>query len=73
VVFHAPAFFKELASLEEKGLTGVRERMFLSDGCQINFDLHAAVDGLEKVELGKNAIGTTKRSVGPAAYSCKGT
>jgi adenylosuccinate synthase len=36
----------------------------------INFDLHAAVDGLEEVELGSNAVGTTKRGVGPA-YATK--
>ncbi|KFH46085.1 Adenylosuccinate synthetase-like protein [Hapsidospora chrysogenum ATCC 11550] len=70
VVFHFPSFWKELTALEEKGLKGVRERIFVSDRCQINFDLHAAVDGLEEIELGSNAVGTTKRGIGPA-YSTK--
>jgi adenylosuccinate synthase len=70
VVFHVPSFWKELTALEEKGLKGVRERIFVSDRCQINFDLHAAVDGLEEIELGSNAVGTTKRGIGPA-YSTK--
>lgn len=69
-MFHAPSFFKELAQLEEQGLQNVRERIFVSDRCQVNFDLHAAVDGLEEVELGANAVGTTKRGIGPA-YSTK--
>jgi adenylosuccinate synthase len=42
----------------------------VSDRCQITFDLHAAVDGLEEVELGAEAIGTTRRGIGPS-YSTK--
>jgi len=52
VVFHVPSFFKELDELEAKGLQGVHDRIFVSDRVQINLDLHAAVDGLEEVELG---------------------
>ncbi|KAM0810990.1 putative Adenylosuccinate synthetase [Seiridium cardinale] len=70
VVFHVPSFYKELATLEEKGLDGVRERIFVSDRAHVNLDLHAAVDGLEEVELGSRAIGTTGRGIGPS-YSNK--
>ncbi|KAK3934999.1 adenylosuccinate synthetase [Diplogelasinospora grovesii] len=70
VVFHVPSFFKELATLEEKGLTDVHNRILVSDRCQVDFDLHAAVDGLEEVELGERAIGTTGRGIGPS-YSTK--
>ncbi|EJT68591.1 adenylosuccinate synthetase [Gaeumannomyces tritici R3-111a-1] len=70
VVFHVPSFFKELKGLEDKGLAGVRDRIFVSDRCQVNFDLHAAVDGLEEVELGARKIGTTGRGIGPS-YSTK--
>ncbi|KAI9155106.1 Adenylosuccinate synthetase [Paramyrothecium foliicola] len=52
VVFSAPAFFKELKELEEKGLHGVEERILVSDRVHIDLDLHAKVDGLEEVELG---------------------
>ncbi|KAF2966333.1 hypothetical protein GQX73_g7212 [Xylaria multiplex] len=72
VVFHVPSFFKELETLEAKGLTGVRERILVSDRCQVNLDLHAAVDGLEEVELGERKIGTTGRGIGPS-YSTKAT
>lgn len=51
VVFHVPSFYKELKELEEKGLNGVRDRIFVSDRAQVNLDLHAAVDGLEEVEV----------------------
>ncbi|KAI0130295.1 Adenylosuccinate synthetase [Xylariales sp. AK1849] len=70
VVFHFPSFFKELDELEKKGLDGVRDRLFVSDRAQVNLDLHAAVDGLEEVELGSRAVGTTGRGIGPA-YSSK--
>lgn len=66
VVFHAPSFFKELDELEAKGLEGARQRILVSDRCQINFDLHAAVDGLEEVELGALATGTTRSGIGPS-------
>ncbi|GAP92531.2 putative adenylosuccinate synthetase [Rosellinia necatrix] len=72
VVFHAPTFFRELETLEAKGLSNVRERIVVSDRCQVNLDLHAAVDGLEEVELGERKIGTTGRGIGPS-YSTKAT
>lgn len=70
VVFHVPSFFKELAVLEAKGLKNVYDRIFVSDRVQIDLDLHAAVDGLEEVELGARKIGTTGRGIGPS-YSTK--
>ncbi|KAK6840127.1 hypothetical protein PG987_005993 [Apiospora arundinis] len=70
VVFHVPSFFKELKELEAKGLNGVRDRIKVSDRAQVNLDLHAAVDGLEEVELGTRAIGTTGRGIGPS-YATK--
>ncbi|RFU73665.1 adenylosuccinate synthetase [Trichoderma arundinaceum] len=69
VVFHVPPFFKELADIEAKGIKNARQRIFVSDRCHINFDLHAAVDGLEEAELGAAAVGTTQRGVGPACGS----
>ncbi|KAK3401683.1 Adenylosuccinate synthetase [Sordaria brevicollis] len=70
VVFHVPSFFSELSKLEEKGLTDVHNRILVSDRCHVDFDLHAAVDGLEEVELGDRKIGTTGRGIGPS-YSTK--
>ncbi|RYP77974.1 hypothetical protein DL771_000833 [Monosporascus sp. 5C6A] len=52
VVAHIPSFFKELDELEQKGLSNVHDRIFISDRVHIDLDLHIAVDGLEEVELG---------------------
>lgn len=61
---HVPAFFKELKDLEAKGLKDVRERILISDRCQVVLDLHQKLDGLEEVELGKKSIGTTGKGIG---------
>ena len=69
VVVHVPSFFKELADLKEKGLD-TEGRIFISDRAHVVFDLHQLVDGLEEQELGKGAVGTTKKGIGPS-YSTK--
>lgn len=74
-VVHLPSFFKELKTLEEKGLTGVRERIKISDRAHVCFDLHSVVDGISEDILkgrdgGKGMIGTTKKGIGPC-YSDK--
>ncbi|KAL6856546.1 Adenylosuccinate synthetase [Trichoderma novae-zelandiae] len=71
VVFHvltlsfSPSFFSELRELEEKGLVAVHDRILVSDRVNILLDMHMAVDGLEEMELGDAAIGTTRRGIGP--------
>lgn len=57
VVFHVPSFFKELQDLHEKGLD-TTDRILVSDRCQVSFDLHAAVDGLEEVEVSHSVTKT---------------
>ena len=69
VVVHIPSFFKELEDLKQKGLD-TEGRIFISDRAHVIFDLHQLVDGLEEQELGKLAVGTTKRGIGPG-YSTK--
>ena len=69
VVIHVPSFFKELDDLKAKGLN-TEDRIFISDRAHIVFDLHQLVDGLEEQELGKGAVGTTKKGIGPS-YSTK--
>ena len=66
---HVPSFFKELADLKQKGMNP-DGRIFVSDRAHVVFDLHQLVDGLEEQELGKGAVGTTKKGIGPS-YSCK--
>ncbi|KAJ6780177.1 hypothetical protein PWT90_04405 [Aphanocladium album] len=70
VVFHIPTFLQELKDIEEEGIKDARERVFVSDRCHVNFDLHAAVDAAQEQELGNNAVGSMKRGIGPC-YSTK--
>lgn len=69
-VVHVPSFFKELASLEDKGLEGAGKRIFISDRAHVCFDLHSVVDGLEEAKLGGRKVGTTGKGIGPC-YSDK--
>lgn len=69
VVIHIPSFFQELENLKQKGLNP-EERIFISDRAHVVFDLHQRVDGLEEQALGKGAVGTTKKGIGPC-YSTK--
>jgi len=69
VVIHIPSFFHELEDLKQKGLN-TKGRIFISDRAQVVFDLHQLVDGLEEQELGRGAVGTTKKGIGPS-YSTK--
>ncbi|KAL6948484.1 Adenylosuccinate synthase [Hanseniaspora vineae] len=75
VVIHVPSFFKELETIEAKGLTGCRSRLFVSSRAHLVFDFHQRTDKLRELELsgaskdGKN-IGTTGKGIGPT-YSTK--
>ncbi|KAF7545852.1 hypothetical protein G7Z17_g8868 [Cylindrodendrum hubeiense] len=71
VVFHVPTFFAELQELKEKGLDGVHDRILVSDRVNVLLDMHMAVDGLEEKELGDEAIGTTRRGIGPCYQSSR--
>ncbi|PLN78982.1 Adenylosuccinate synthetase [Aspergillus taichungensis] len=69
-VVHVPSFFKELASLETKGLEGAAKRVFISDRAHVCLNLHSVVDGLEEARLGGRKVGTTGKGIGPC-YSDK--
>ena len=68
-VVHVPSFFHELENLKQKGLN-TEGRIFISDRAHVVFDLHQLVDGLEEQDLGKDAVGTTRKGIGPS-YSTK--
>ncbi|KAI6248737.1 Adenylosuccinate synthetase [Erysiphe necator] len=69
-VVHIPGLLEELKSLEKKGLTNARERLFISDRAHIVLDLHQRLDGIEETELGGGKLGTTRKGIGPC-YSTK--
>lgn len=63
-VVSVPQFFHELEQIEKHGLK-TKDRIFISDRAHALFELHSLVDGLEEVELGGSAVGTTKKGIGP--------
>ncbi|RKF77241.1 Adenylosuccinate synthetase [Golovinomyces cichoracearum] len=69
-VVHIPGLLEELESLESKGLTDARKRLFISDRAHVVLDLHQKLDGIEEAELGGGKIGTTGKGIGPC-YSTK--
>ena len=51
LVVHLPTLFKELESLEAKGID-CKGRLFVSDRAHLVFDVHQIVDALKEQELG---------------------
>lgn len=71
VVLHLPTLFKELATLDEKGVS-YAGRLKISDRTHLLFDFHQTVDGMREDGLKDKKIGTTKKGIGPC-YSSKMT
>ncbi len=65
VVLSPEALLKEMEMLEQSGVP-VRERLLLSEACPLILPYHIAVDQARETALGKKAIGTTGRGIGPA-------
>lgn len=65
VVISPPALFKEIETLEAKGIP-VRERLRISPACSIILPSHVALDRAREHARGHAAIGTTGRGIGPA-------
>lgn len=63
VVFSPQAFFDEMTDLEQKGIP-VLERLKISSSCSLLLPYHVALDNAR--ESGPDAIGTTRRGIGPA-------
>ncbi|MFM2322416.1 MAG: adenylosuccinate synthetase [Pseudomonadota bacterium] len=64
VVISPAALLKEIAELEQQGIPA-RQRLKLSATCPIILPSHIALDEARE-RSAKNAIGTTKRGIGPA-------
>ena len=65
VVVSPEALLKEMHMLEERNVP-VKERMAISEACPLILPFHIALDEARELALGKNAIGTTGRGIGPA-------
>uniref|UniRef100_A0A6U4MSH5 Adenylosuccinate synthetase n=1 Tax=Hemiselmis andersenii TaxID=464988 RepID=A0A6U4MSH5_HEMAN len=73
VVVHLPSLFNEVDSMLSPADGGtplqVEGRIKVSDRAHIVFDYHQWEDGVREAALGKGAIGTTKRGIGPSLSS----
>ncbi len=65
VVLSPEALMKEINMLEAKGVP-VRERLRISEACQLILPYHSALDIAREKARGNQAIGTTGRGIGPA-------
>jgi len=65
VVLSMPVLFDEIKMLEQRGVS-VRDRLAVSQGCPLILPTHVLLDQAREKALGKAAIGTTGRGIGPA-------
>jgi adenylosuccinate synthase len=65
VVLAPDALLKEINQLEDSGVP-VRQRLKISPACPLILTYHEALDHAREKKLGKLAIGTTGRGIGPA-------
>lgn len=65
VVLAPDALMQEMDELEARGIN-VRERLLISEACPLILPYHVAMDKAREAALGKKAIGTTGRGIGPA-------
>jgi adenylosuccinate synthase len=65
VVLAPGVLLKEIEMLEQKGVK-VRDRLRISAGCPLILPSHVQLDMAREKALGKEAIGTTGRGIGPA-------
>jgi adenylosuccinate synthase len=56
----------EMDSLAERGVDVTPERLKISVGAHLILPYHIALDGAQEAGRGEEAIGTTKRGIGPA-------
>jgi len=65
VVLSPRVLLDEIAMLEKRGVK-VRQRLRISAGCPLILPSHVQLDKARELALGKAAIGTTCRGIGPA-------
>lgn len=65
VVVSPTALLAEIEELEAKGVS-VRDRLRISLSCPLILPYHVALDKARESHMGKSAIGTTGRGIGPA-------
>jgi adenylosuccinate synthase len=66
VVMNPAVFIREMDALAERGVDVGPARLQISRACHIITPAHLALDKAKETQLGKGAIGTTLRGIGPA-------
>ncbi len=66
VVVDPWALAREISQLRAQGLEISRENLRVADNATLILPFHGEMDGLREMAAGTNAIGTTKRGIGPA-------
>jgi len=69
VVIDPKVFLEEVRGLEEKGIP-VKGKLWISPYAHVILPYHREIDALNEEAKGKEAIGTTRRGIGPC-YSAK--
>lgn len=65
-VVHAKHLFDEVQKMEELGFTDICKRLIIDPRCHVVTEDHIDRDGEAERARGKDAIGTTKKGIGPA-------
>ena len=65
VILSMTALVKEINGLKEEGID-ITKRLRVSESCGLLMPYHPIIDQAQETALGANAIGTTKRGIGPA-------
>lgn len=63
-VLDPEVLLREIDELEARGVS-VRDRLFISDRAHVVLPQHKLIDALREKQRGEDAIGTTKRGIGP--------
>lgn len=66
VVLNPKRFLSEVADLHTRGVDASPQRLMISDRAHLITPGHMALDAASESALGDDAIGTTKRGIGPA-------
>lgn len=65
MVINPDKLAEELDGLEARGVDVSPERLMIADSAHVITPVHLALDGAKETRLGDDALGTTKRGIGP--------
>ncbi len=66
LVLNPAALIEEMEGLRARGIEVNEKNLFISEAVHLIFPYHYEIDALKEKRRGKDAIGTTKKGIGPA-------